>query len=167
MRGKETGRVVPLMISAQSTPAREAGGYLLDLIGLVFAVPGVLFGYIAVTAYPVAHDVVHGHRHDFVSWRTRLVHVHSERTAAVDRGMEKASRHRPGDARSEQREADRDDHFGARGCAAQLKQTKSYRMIVPILAAVAVLLFVIGVFQSVKISRLETRACARKGRWCA
>jgi hypothetical protein len=54
VRGKETGRIVPLMISAHNpVQAREAGGYLLDLIGLVFALPGVMFGYIALTAYPV------------------------------------------------------------------------------------------------------------------
>jgi hypothetical protein len=54
VRGKETGRVVPLMISAHNpTEAREAGGYLFDIIGLVLAAPGALMGYIALTAYPV------------------------------------------------------------------------------------------------------------------
>jgi hypothetical protein len=53
VRGKETGRVVPLMISAHNpTEAQEAGSHLLDIIGLVLIVPGVWLGYTALTAYP-------------------------------------------------------------------------------------------------------------------
>jgi hypothetical protein len=46
---------------------------------------------------------------------------------------------------------------------ARLKQTQSYKTIVPILAAVAVLLLGIGVFQSMKISRLETQGLRAQG----
>ena len=46
---------------------------------------------------------------------------------------------------------------------ARLTQTKSYKIIVPILAAVAVLLLGIGVFQSMKISRLETQGLRAQG----
>jgi hypothetical protein len=54
VRGKETGRVVPLMISAHNpTEAQEAGSHLFDSIGLVLIVPGVWFGYTALTAYPI------------------------------------------------------------------------------------------------------------------
>ena len=53
-RGKETGRVVPLMISAHNpTQARPVNSYILDLIGLIILVPGIVMGYIAVTAFPV------------------------------------------------------------------------------------------------------------------
>jgi hypothetical protein len=53
-RGKETGRAVPLMISAHNpTQAREANSYLLDAIGLVIIAPGVAFAYAALTSYPV------------------------------------------------------------------------------------------------------------------
>lgn len=52
--GKNTGRVVPLMISAHNPmEAREANNYLLDLAGLLFVAPGIWLGYTAVTAYPV------------------------------------------------------------------------------------------------------------------
>src|SRR6266481_9094705 len=38
--GKETGRTVPLMISAHNpTEAQEANSYILDLVGVVFLVP--------------------------------------------------------------------------------------------------------------------------------
>src|SRR5262245_51696014 len=37
VRGKETGRIVPIMISAGNpAEAREANSYLLDFLGLVF-----------------------------------------------------------------------------------------------------------------------------------
>jgi Protein of unknown function (DUF3592) len=54
VRGKETGRVVPLMISAHNpTEAQDTDSYLFDVIGLVLIVPGVWFGYTALTAYPI------------------------------------------------------------------------------------------------------------------
>src|SRR5262249_17517780 len=54
IKGKETGRVVPLLVSAHNpSEARAEHDYLLDLIGLVFIVPGVWLGYTALTAYPV------------------------------------------------------------------------------------------------------------------
>jgi hypothetical protein len=53
-RGKETGRVVSLMISAHNpTEAREANNYLFDAIGILLIAPGVWLGYTALTAYPV------------------------------------------------------------------------------------------------------------------
>src|SRR5947207_1688950 len=53
-RGKETGRVVPLIISASNpAEAREANSYLLDIVGLVFFACGIWLGYIALTSYPI------------------------------------------------------------------------------------------------------------------
>jgi Protein of unknown function (DUF3592) len=52
--GKETGRVVPLLISARNPiQAREANSYLFDIIGLLLVGPGIWLGYTAITAYPV------------------------------------------------------------------------------------------------------------------
>jgi hypothetical protein len=54
VRGKETGRIVPLMISAHNpNEAQEANSYLIDIFGLVLMVPGVWLGYTALIAYPV------------------------------------------------------------------------------------------------------------------
>jgi len=59
LRGSETGRVVPLLISAHNpTQAREAHSYLLEIIGIVLLVPGVWFGYTALTAFPVTPTTV-------------------------------------------------------------------------------------------------------------
>src|SRR4051812_38442504 len=52
--GYETGRVVPIMIArGNAAQARGAGAVLLDIAGLVCLVPGVLFAYTALTAYPL------------------------------------------------------------------------------------------------------------------
>jgi hypothetical protein len=53
-RGKETGRVVSLMIAPHNpAEAEEAGSHLFDLIGLALLAPGVWLAYTALTAYPV------------------------------------------------------------------------------------------------------------------
>ena len=81
VRGKETGRVVPLMISAHNpTQAREARSHLLDLVGIVFVVPGVVFGYVALTAYPITLMTwIMAAAMLFYTWRTRLARSHSKR----------------------------------------------------------------------------------------
>jgi hypothetical protein len=54
MRGKETGRVVPLMISPHNpSEAQEANFYLFDAIGALLFAVGAFLGYMAITAYPV------------------------------------------------------------------------------------------------------------------
>src|SRR5262249_35356863 len=54
LRGKETGRTVPLLISPhQPTEARNAASHVTELIGLAIALPGLWLGYTALTAYPV------------------------------------------------------------------------------------------------------------------
>jgi hypothetical protein len=165
VRGKETGRVVPLMISAHNpTQARAAGGYLLDLIGLVFALPGVLFGYIALTAYPItrmtwfmaaAMLLYLGER----AWRTLI--PKGQRLSIED--WKKL--HNIGETTLDLSNVKPIETLVSAPEVAQarLQQTKSYRMIVPILAAVAVLLLGIGVFQSMKISRLETQGLRAQG----
>jgi uncharacterized protein DUF3592 len=52
--GKETGRVVPLMIAAHNpSSARAANSYWLEIIGIVLVLPGLVLAYVALTAYPV------------------------------------------------------------------------------------------------------------------
>jgi hypothetical protein len=74
-RGKETGRVVRLLISPHDPgAASEASSHPIDIIGLLLIAPGVLLAYVALTAYPVTwmtwimaavllvYLVVHGRR---------------------------------------------------------------------------------------------------------
>jgi hypothetical protein len=166
VRGKETGRVVPLMISAHNpTQARAVGGYGFDLIGLVFALPGVMFGYVALTAYPItrmtwfmaaAMLLYLGER----AWRT-----------IIPRGQrlsieEWKKQHNIGQATLDLSNVKPIETFvsAPEVVQARLMETQSYRTIVPILAAVAVLLLGIGVYQSLAISRLEAHGLRAEGR---
>jgi hypothetical protein len=165
VRGKETGRVVPLMISAHNpTEAREAGGYLLDLIGIVFAAPGALMGYIALTSYPVT-------RMTWIMAVAMLLYL-GERgyRVLIPRGQrlsieEWKKQHNIGQASLDLSNVKPIETIVSAPdvVQAQLKQAKSYKTLVPILAAVAVLLFTIGVFQSIKISRLESAGLRAPG----
>src|SRR6266567_6907548 len=52
--GSETGRSIPLLISAHNPASgREADSHLFEIAGIILIVPGVLLGYTAFTAYPV------------------------------------------------------------------------------------------------------------------
>ena len=54
LRGSETGRDIPLLISSHNpASAREADSYLFEIGGIIIVVPGVLLGYTAFTAYPI------------------------------------------------------------------------------------------------------------------
>ena len=166
VRGKETGRVVPLMISAHNpTQAREAGGYLLDLVGLVFAVPGILFGYTALTAYPIT-------RMTWIMAAAMLLYL-GERAwrVVIPKGQrlsveEWKKQHNIGQATLDLTDVKPIETIVSAPDVAQarLKQSQSYKIIFPILAAVAVLLLGIGVFQSLKISRLEVHGLRAQGR---
>ena len=99
LRGKETGRVVPLMISAHNpTQAREARSHLLDLVGIVFVVPGVVFGYVALTAYPITLMtwIMAAGMLLYIGERGYRVLIPKGK-AALHRGMEKAAQYRPDD----------------------------------------------------------------------
>lgn len=51
--GKETGRIVPLMVFRDNPDnVRDAGSYLGGIVSLIFIAPGVLFLYQALTAFP-------------------------------------------------------------------------------------------------------------------
>jgi hypothetical protein len=54
LRGYQTGRVVPLMISSHNpTEARTANNISFEIVGLLFIMPGLWLGHTALTAYPV------------------------------------------------------------------------------------------------------------------
>ncbi len=54
LTGKETGRAVPLLISAHDpATAQEANSHLVDAIGAVLVIAGLALAYVALTAYPV------------------------------------------------------------------------------------------------------------------
>jgi hypothetical protein len=166
VRGKETGRVVPLMISAHNpSEARGTNSYSLDLIGLVLMVPGICFGYTALTAYPMtpmtwimaagllvylaerAHRVLipKGQRLSIAEWRQQ----HGLGNAvAIDLAEVKpieAILSAP-DVR-----------------AAEQRQVQSSRKAAPLIGLFAVVLVAVGLFQARKIAHLEAAGLRAQG----
>jgi hypothetical protein len=158
VRGKETGRIVPLMICAHNpTQAQDAGGHLLDIIGLMLIVPGVWLGYTALTAYPVtpmtwimaAAMLVYlaergrrilipkGQRLSIAEWRKQRGLGHA---AAIDLANVKPI---------EDIVSSPDVH------ETQQRQLQSSRKAAPYIGLFAVILAGVGIFQGMKIAHLE------------
>jgi hypothetical protein len=163
-RGKETGRAVPLMISAHNpTQAREANSHLLDAIGLVIIVPGIAFAYTALTSYPVTWKTwvmaavmlvflaVHGRRIVIPKGqRLSLAEWRKQRGlgAAID----------PADVKPIEK-------ILATPGVQQTLQTRQQtsRKAAPIIAILAVSLFCVGIFQAREIARLESSGLRAPG----
>jgi Protein of unknown function (DUF3592) len=155
--GKETGRTVPLIISANDpNDAQPANNHVFDAIGLViFAVGGGL-AYIAFTAYPITKMtwimaigmsvylaergyrtfIPKGPRLSLAEWRQQH---HLE--PAID----------PADVKPI-------ESLVSPTQAAQLqrKQAQNSRLMIPLLVIFAVILFAVGSYQSVRLSQLES-----------
>jgi hypothetical protein len=165
VRGKETGRVVALMISAHNpTEAQEAGSHLLDVIGLVLIVPGVWLGYTALTAYPITpmtwimavamlvylaergHRVLipKGQRLSVADWRKQ----HGLDGAAIDLTSVNPIE---------------DIVSSPDGQQAQQQQLRSSRKAAPFIGLSAVILAGAGIFQGMKIAHLDTAGLRAQG----
>jgi hypothetical protein len=162
LRGMETGRAVRLMISAHNPgEAREAGNYLIDLIGLVFLAPGVWLGYTAMIAYPITP----------ITWFMGMAFL-------VYAGERLRSVITPKAARVSIEEWKRLHNIGGAGAIDLTKvkpmesfpaQTPTTRTLQnskaagPIVALFAVVLVVVGVYQSVRLFRFETSGARASG----
>jgi hypothetical protein len=156
--GKDTGRVVPLMISAHDpTQAREANNYLLDIVGLLFVAPGIWLGYTAVISYPVTpmtwimaialilylaergHRILipKGQRLSIAEWRKQ--HGVGE-TSAIDLSAVKPIE---------------DIASAADSKKAQQAQFATAKKFAPFIGLFAVALIGIAIYQGLKIARLE------------
>lgn len=165
VRGKETGRVVPLMISAHNpTEAREANSYLFDMIGIIFFVPGIWLGYTALTAYPVTPMtwimaiamiaylaergyrilIPKGQRISIEDWK-KLHHL-GETTVDLTGVKPIETTISAPDVQQ-----------------AQQKQLQNYKKIAPILGVFAIILVCVGIYESVKIARLEATGLRTQG----
>jgi hypothetical protein len=164
-RGKETGRVVPLLISPHDpTQAQEATSYLSEAIGLVLAIPGVWLGYIALTAYPITwmtwvmalvmlvylaergHRILipKGQRLSIAQWRAQ----HGLGASAID-----LSAVVPIESILAAPEA-------RQKAQAQLKTS---RWLAPVLGACAVMLLAVGMYQARDIARLQSSGLRAPG----
>jgi Protein of unknown function (DUF3592) len=163
VRGKETGRVVPLMISAHNPDeAREARSYLLEIIGLLFVAPGIWLGYTAVTAYPVTRMtwvVAIGMLVYFAERGYRILIPKGQRVSLEE--WRKQRGRAPidlADVKPIENIASAPDLQQA-----QQKQLQSYRKFAPFLWIFVAILIVIGIYQSIRISRLEAAGLRAQG----
>jgi hypothetical protein len=166
VRGKETGRIVPLMISAHNpTEAQETNSYLLDIIGIVLIVPGIWLGYTALTAYPITpmtwimaaallaylaergHRILipKGQRLSIAEWRKQ--HGLGE-TATIDLTDVKPI----------------EDIVSAPDARqAEQRQSQSSRKAAPLVGLFALILVCVGILQSRKIAHLEAAGLRAQG----
>jgi Protein of unknown function (DUF3592) len=157
-RGKETGRVVPLIISSRN-PARvcEANSYLLDIFGLALFACGLGLGYFVLTAYPIT----------LMTWVMALaliVFLAERGYPIVRKGPD------PSFARRKQREATPIDLADVKpieqilaGADHRQTQFHNVKLAVPVLVLLAVILACAGTYQSMKLSRLEATGLRAPG----
>jgi Protein of unknown function (DUF3592) len=164
IRGKETGRVVPLMISPHNpAEAQEANSYLFDAIGVLLFATGAFLGYTAITAYPVtwmtwlmaglmlATLAGHGHRllipkgprPSYAEWRSRRAAAVAIDPAEIT-PIEKLILTPEAQAKLQ-------------------LQSGSNRKAAPLVAAFAAILLAVGVYQARDIARLESAGLRAQG----
>jgi hypothetical protein len=165
VRGKETGRVVPLLISAHNpTEAQEANSHLFDIIGLVLIGPGVWLGYTALTAYPITPMtwimagalliylaergyrilVPKGQRRSIAEWRKQ-------------RGLD-------ADGAIDLKEVKRAEDILSSGVGeAEQRQLQSSRKAAPLVGLLAIILICAGIFESIRIAKLEAVGLRAQG----
>jgi hypothetical protein len=167
VRGKETGRVVPLMISIHNpNDAQEADSYLGEIVGIVLIAPGLFLGYFAITAFPVTpmtwvmgagmllycaerlHRIIipKGQRLSLEEWRKQ-------------RGMD---RHIPVDLT--QVRPIEEILASPEATQSRLLQMKNNKKAAPILGIFIILLVGGSIYTSLKISRLEAHGLRAPGK---
>ena len=156
-RGKETGRVVPLIISSRN-PARvrEANSYFLDILGLVLFACGLGLGYIVLAAYPIT----------LMTWIMAFALV----VFLVERGYRIVRKGNPAFVQRKQREAIPIDLADVKpieqilaGADHRQTQFHNVKLAVPVLVVLAVILACAGTYQGMKLSRLEATGLRAPG----
>jgi Protein of unknown function (DUF3592) len=160
-RGKETGRVVPLLISARDPgEAREANSYLLDITGIVFSACGIWLGHIALSSYPITlmtwimalailvilaergYRTLRRPQLSFDQWRQQLK---ARKTTAIDLADVKPI-----------------EHILA-GPDRRKTQLHKFKTAAPLLVLFAGILVWLGFHQSIKLAHLESTGLRAHG----
>jgi Protein of unknown function (DUF3592) len=165
VRGKETGRVVPLLISAHNpNEAQQANNYVFDVVGLVLFIPGVWLAYFALTAFPVT-------KMTWVMGIGMLIYL-AERAhrTFIPKGQRLSIEEWRKQHHLDQREIDPADVkpieslvSAAEVQQTQQKQSQNFKKAAPFLWILAAILLAIGIYQSVKISRLQSAGLRAPG----
>ena len=166
-RGKETGRVVPLMISAHNPiAARVANNYLLEVIGLLLIVPGVGLGYFAVTTYPVTPMtwVMAAAMLVYLVERGRRIFIPKGQRLSIE---EWKKQHGMGaDAGIDLSKVKRIEEIvlfaeAQQRAQAQWQQSRKWA---PLIGIFAVILAAVGIYQSIRLAHLEAAGLRAEGK---
>lgn len=163
--GKETGRIVPLLISAHNpNEAQPANNYVFDALGIVLFVLGIWLAYFALTAYPITK----------MTW----IMAAGISIYLAERGHRIFIRKGQRPSITEWRDRPQPDQFaidpadvkpiesllsGAEVAQAQQKQAQNSRLAIPLLLIFAAILVAVGIYQSVRISHLESAGLRAQG----
>jgi hypothetical protein len=164
-RGKETGRIVPLMVSASNpSDAQPLNNYLFDAIGLLLFALGIWLAYIALTAYPITKMtwviaigmliylaergyrtfIPRGQRPSLAEWREQ---IHAAQPAIDPADV------KPIESLVSQTQTG----------VLQQQRAQNSKLAIPLLVVFAAILLAVGVYQSVEISRLEASGLRAQG----
>jgi len=163
--GKETGRTVPLLVSAHDlNDAQPANNYVFDIIGLVLFVLGIGLAYIALTAYPITK----------MTWIMAI----GLSVYLAERGYRAFMPRGPRVSLAEWRQQRHLDQpaidladvkpieslvSSTQAAQAQQKQARNSRLAMPLLVIFAVILFAVGGYQSLTLSRLKSAGLRAQG----
>ena len=162
--GYETGRVVPLLISAHNpTEARQANSYLLEIIGAIFFVPGIWLGYTALTAYPITRMTwfMAAAMVIYLLERGRRILTPKGRRLTIE---EWKRQHGLGQASMDLSTVKPIEQIAAATGSAQSHQQLQQKKWAPVVVGlVAIALVAIGILQGVRIAQLETAGIRTHG----
>ena len=163
--GKETGRTVPLIVSANDpNDAQPANNYVFDAIGLALFAAGIGLATIAFTAYPITR----------MTWIMAI----GMSVYLAERGYRAFMPRGPRLSLAEWRQQQHLDRPAidpadvtpieslvspAQAAQLQQKQARNSRLMVPLLLIFAVILFAAGSYQSIRLSRLESVGLRAQG----
>jgi uncharacterized protein DUF3592 len=160
--GKETGRVVPLMIAAHNpSSARVANSYWLEIIGVVLVVPGLVLAYIALTAYPVT----------LMTWvmgaAMILYLVERGRRLLIPKGQRLSiaewKKQHGISASIDLAQVKRIEDLVPGASAQENAATQQARKWAPVVGVFALVLAALGVWQSMRLAHLETAGIRAPG----
>jgi hypothetical protein len=170
VRGRETGRAVPLLIAPHSpTRAREANNYSIETIlavaGLSLMVAGLWLGHTAITAYPVSVMtwIMAAGMLIYLGFQIRRIMIPKGQRLSV---AEWRKQHGLGEAASIDLARVKPIEQLVTGAdieQAVLAQARQNRRAAPIVGIFAVVLFAVGIYQSIKIARLEATGLRAQG----
>jgi hypothetical protein len=164
--GKETGRVVPLLISAHNpTEAREANNYLLDIVGIFFNASGLWLGYTALTTYPVTPMtwIVAAAMLVYLAERGHHIFIPKEQRLSIEEW--KRQHQLDGTSAIDLTKVKPIEDILSTPDVQKTQQTQrqQYKIAAPFLALFAIILFCVGIYQSITITRLESVGLRSQG----